>query len=81
MDKRILVVDDEEDIVRMLRDYFQMLGYQVGCAYGGREALDKLKSPWDLVLLDINMPDLDGLTLCRRVREYINCPSCFSLPE
>ena len=77
MDKRILVVDDEEDIVRMLRDYFQMLGYQVGCAYGGREALDKLKSPWDLVLLDINMPDLDGLTLCRRVRDYISCPILF----
>lgn len=77
MDKRILVVDDEADIVRMLRDYFQMLGYQVGCAYGGREALDKLKSPWDLVLLDINMPDLDGLTLCRRVRDYISCPILF----
>ena len=77
MDKRILVVDDEEDIVRMLRDYFQMLGYQVGCAYGGREALDKLKSPWDLVLLDINMPDLDGLTVCRRVRDYISCPILF----
>ncbi len=77
MDKRILVVDDEGDIVKMLRDYFQMLGYQVGCAYGGREALDKLKSPWDLVLLDINMPDLDGLTVCRRVRDYISCPILF----
>lgn len=77
MAKRILVVDDEPDIVGMLKDYLEMTGYQVGCAYGGREALDKLKTPYDLVLLDINMPDMDGLTVCKRVRDYLTCPILF----
>ena len=77
MAKRILVVDDEPDIVGLLKDYFEMMGYRVGCALSGREALEKMKSPWDLVLLDINLPDIDGLTVCKRVRDYLSCPILF----
>lgn len=69
MGQRILVVDDEEGIVLLLKDYFELQGYEVFTAGGGFEALDKAVSGLDMILLDINMPDLDGLSVCRQIRE------------
>lgn len=77
MGQRILVVDDEEGIVRLLKDYFELQGYVVITAGGGLEALDKISCDPDMILLDINMPDLDGLSVCRRIREKVSCPILF----
>ena len=57
----ILVVDDEEDIVSTLADYFMYNNYDVMTATNGMEAIEKAGKQPDLILLDINMPDVDGL--------------------
>lgn len=76
MKRKLLIVDDEPGIVDMMASYFS-LQYEVLTAYGGYEALQKLEKQPDLILLDINMPDMDGLALCRKIREYITCPILF----
>ena len=77
MSNKILVVDDEKGIVATLEDYFESQGYQVYCAYSGKEALEKIACQPDIVLLDINMPEMDGLTVCEHIREHISCPILF----
>jgi len=74
---KILIVDDEKGVVSMLRSYFELQGYQAYCAYSGKEALEKISCQPDIVLLDITMPEMDGLTVCRRIREHISCPIIF----
>ena len=70
----ILIVDDEEDIVSMLRDYFEYNNYDVITAVNGTEAMKKAGKQPDIILLDINMPDIDGLEVCSRIRAFVNCP-------
>lgn len=76
---RMLIVDDEADIVNMLSEYFEMEGFEVVTAGGGVEALSAASSgpAFDIVLLDVNMPDMDGYAVCRRIREYMGCPILF----
>ncbi len=74
---RILIADDEPDIVAMLKDYFEMNGYEIITALNGREAISQSGKNPDIILLDVNMPDADGLTVCRTVREYVSCPIIF----
>ena len=68
---KILVVDDEVDIVDMLKDYFKINDYQVLTAYDGEEAIEKLKFNPDLIILDINMPKINGLDLCKKIRDKL----------
>ena len=68
MTQTIMVIDDEIEILDMLKRYFSLEGYQVITAAGGKEALQKLAKQPDLILLDINMPDIDGLSLCKSIR-------------
>lgn len=77
MNEKIMLVDDEKGIVVMMKNYFEMSGYQVITAYSGQEALKKMPCLPDIILLDINMPDIDGLTVCQKIREYITCPILF----
>jgi DNA-binding response OmpR family regulator len=77
MRKRILLVDDEKGIVSMMKNYFEMAGYEVYTAYDGREALEKMVCQPDLILLDINMPEMDGIAVCQQIRKYITCPIVF----
>lgn len=74
--QKLLIVDDETGIVDMIKSY---LGpeYDILTAYSGREALEKVSARPDLILLDINMPEMDGLTVCRQIREYVGCPVLF----
>ena len=72
----LLIVDDETGIVDMIKSYFEP-EYDIRTAYSGREALEKVSARPDLILLDINMPEMDGLEVCRQIREYVNCPVLF----
>lgn len=77
MNEKILVVDDEKDIRKLLTDYFQLQGYQVYTAKNGEEALEKITVGPDIILLDINMPQMDGMEVCKKIRDYVSCPIIF----
>lgn len=68
--KRILVVDDDENILSLERTILEQKGFDVTTAGGGAEALQLLgERTFDLVLLDVMMPEVDGFTVCRRIKE------------
>jgi len=70
MVKRILVVDDDENILSLERTILEQKGFAVTTAAGGAEALKLLDAEtFDLVLLDVMMPEVDGFTVCRRIKE------------
>ncbi len=72
---RILVCDDEKDIVSALRIYLSSEGYEVVEAYHGQEAIDKVREmEIHLVLMDIMMPRMDGITAMVKIREISNVP-------
>ena len=72
---KILVVDDEKEIADLLELYLISDGFQVKKAYDAQEGLRIMKEEKiDLVLLDIMMPNIDGLEMCRRIRETNNVP-------
>ena len=77
MGNKILIVDDEADIVIMLKGFFESRNYDVLTATGGVEAIKQAERQPDIILLDINMPGLDGLSVCKRIRDYISCPILF----
>lgn len=77
MAQKIMVIDDEIEILNMLKRYFMLDNYDVITAAGGQEALQKLIQQPDIILLDINMPDIDGLSLCRSIRDFVSCPILF----
>ena len=75
MSKKILVVDDEKLIVKGIRFSLEQDGMQVDCAYDGEEALDfARKNEYDLVLLDVMLPKLDGFQVCQSIREFSDMP-------
>lgn len=75
--RRILIADDEPGIVRLLKDYFEIQDYQVIEARNGLEVLGQLGREPDIILLDVNMPMLDGFEVCERIRVHISCPILF----
>ncbi|MCC0641917.1 MULTISPECIES: response regulator transcription factor [unclassified Clostridioides] len=77
MNSKILVVDDEKGITTLLKDYFEINDYEVYTAQNGKEALEKISKNPDIILLDINMPEIDGIEVCSRIRNYISCPILF----
>ena len=70
----ILVVDDEPQIRRVMRATLTAQGYEIVEARDGQEALDKMREKPDLVILDMNLPVLDGLEACRSIRAASNVP-------
>lgn len=77
MHNTLMLIDDEKGFVSVMKSYFETLGYYVVTAHTGVEALQKMSCNPDVVLLDINMPDIDGLTICKTIREYVTCPILF----
>jgi two-component system response regulator VicR len=75
MEKKILVVDDEKPIADILKFNLQKEGYDVYCAYDGEEAVNKVEEVRpDLILLDIMLPQRDGMEVCREVRKKYEMP-------
>jgi len=75
---RLLVIEDDSRMREIVRDYFTAKGFAVSEAADGAEALGKLnETVYDLVLLDIMMPKLDGFAVCRRIRENSSVPVIF----
>ena len=78
MKNRVLVVDDDEDIVSLLRDFLEAEGYDVATAGDGPTALEELdRSGADLVLLDVMMPGQSGFDVLRRIRDTSDIPVLF----
>lgn len=72
---RLLVVDDEPDIVRLISRYAEREGYEVTCAGDGSEAVKLCeKQDFDLIVMDVMMPDTDGFTACKQIRRSKDIP-------
>ena len=75
MGKRVLVVDDEKLIVKGIRFSLLQDGLEVDCAYDGEEALEMAKATeYDLILLDVMLPKMDGFEVCQQIREFSDVP-------
>ena len=75
---RILIAEDEQDIRQLLVDYLQQSGYTTVAVDNGNDALSQARTEQpDLVLLDVMMPGLDGLEVCRQLREVSHVPVIF----
>ena len=77
MTPKILLVDDEAAICNLIKLHFQTEGYLVYTASDAEEAAQMLAHAPDLILLDINMPEVDGLEFCKKIRNHIDCPIIF----
>ena len=72
---RVLVVDDEENVCELITIYFEKAGYEVVCCGNGEEGIERLQSQKpDLVILDLMLPGMDGLDVCREIRKSSNIP-------
>ncbi|WP_312699500.1 response regulator transcription factor [Sedimentibacter sp.] len=72
---KVLIVDDELLLIKGLKNSFEQESYEVDLALEGNEALRKVSlNDYDIILLDIILPDLDGLEVCQRIREISNVP-------
>lgn len=75
MAKKVLVVDDEKLIVKGIRFSLEQDGMEVECAYDGEEALRCAKeTSFDMILLDVMLPKMDGFEVCQRIREFSDVP-------
>ncbi|MGN0292347.1 MAG: response regulator transcription factor [Lachnospiraceae bacterium] len=75
MAKKVLVVDDEKLIVKGIRFSLEQDGMEVDCAYDGEEAFEMAKAnDYDMILLDIMLPKMDGFEVCQQIREFSNVP-------
>lgn len=75
MGKRVLVVDDEKLIVKGIRFSLMQDGMEVDCAYDGEEALEMAKAKeYNIILLDVMLPKMDGFEVCQQIREFSDVP-------
>ena len=77
MEYKILIADDDPELVKMLQTFFELRKYIVLTAVDGAETLKKVEMRPDIILLDINMPRIDGIEVCRRIRDKVSCPILF----
>ncbi|MGD9567573.1 MAG: response regulator transcription factor [Sedimentibacter sp.] len=73
-ERKILIVDDDIRVVKMLVEYMKLYEFKTVCAYNGRDALAFFDDFVDLVVLDINMEDINGIEVCQKIRENSNVP-------
>jgi DNA-binding response OmpR family regulator len=74
MSTRVLVVDDERSLAKVVASYLERDGHQVACVFDGPAALDAARrQPPDVVVLDLGLPGLDGIEVCRQLRTFSDC--------
>lgn len=73
-ERKILVVDDDKRVVKMLEEYMKLYEFKTVSAYNGRDALAFFDESVDLIVLDINMEDINGIEVCQKIRETTNVP-------
>ncbi|PEM23363.1 response regulator transcription factor [Bacillus wiedmannii] len=77
MDRRVLIVDDNIEIISFVKPALEVEGYTVDYAVSGDQALQKINSDFDIILLDVMLPDTSGFDICKKVRSTVNCPILF----
>lgn len=77
MTKSLLIVDDEKELLDTLKDYFELSDYLVYTAENTQKAEVWLSAKPDLILLDVSMPEMDGISFCRKIRAAVVCPIIF----
>jgi DNA-binding response OmpR family regulator len=71
----LLLIDDDAELGNMMKEFFAQVGYQLDCAYSGREGLDRaLKCPYDLIILDVMLPMINGFTVLQQLRRRKTVP-------
>lgn len=77
--QKILIVDDEPGIIKMLETILRKEGYtSISCAFTGKEAMEKIRrQTFDLIVLDVMLPDTDGFRLCQEIRQHTTVPVLF----
>ena len=72
---RILIIEDEEAIADLEKDYLELSGFEVEIEHGGEKGLYRsINEDFDLIILDLMLPEIDGFEICRKVREVKNIP-------
>ena len=80
--RRILIIDDDADLSMIITDMLESKGFFVSCAQSSREAFDILgEASFELILLDINLPDNSGFEVCKQLREVSNVPVILQAQE
>ena len=75
MSSRILIIEDEESIAELEKDYLELSDFEVETENNGRTGLDRaLKEEWNLIILDLMLPDVDGFKICEQIRAAKNTP-------
>ena len=74
---KILIIDDETDLVMLLEDELKAKGHEVLTAYDGQKGIELSRKQPDLIILDIMMPGIDGFEVCRAIRDDVLCPVIF----
>ena len=74
---KILIVDDEKMLTELLSSHLQKCGYEAFVAENAKQTISMLNIYPDLILLDVNMPEMDGLELCKMIRKNVVCPILF----
>ncbi|KEK24984.1 response regulator transcription factor [Bacillus gaemokensis] len=77
MDGKVLIVDDNKDIISFLKPALETEGYTVDFATNGSDALEKIHADLTLILLDVMLPDMNGFDICRQIRQHVSCPILF----
>ena len=77
MNYKILLVDNDRELLKKMNQYFTLKNYTVMIAENGIEATEKISVNSDIILLDVNMPGMDRIEVCKRIRDRVSCPIIF----